>query len=113
MTEITMWALATVLVRQLLILAAIARSGRFLATPQPWPRNADVGNPTFFLVVPVLRETTLIAETIEHLEALAREHVAQLVVVTTQRERAEAAYPGQRGTIDLVEELASAGKFIH
>jgi len=107
-------ALTALLVRQLFVLAAVGRSRRFLATPSADVNAASEGGPTFFVVVPVLRETAVIAETTAHLQALASEHLAQVVVVTTAREQAESSTRrAETGTVTLVEQLATTGKFIH
>jgi cellulose synthase/poly-beta-1,6-N-acetylglucosamine synthase-like glycosyltransferase len=109
-------AIAGILLRQLVILAAVARSARFLRQPPPpIPRQADDRAPVFFVVLPVLREAAVIADAVAHFEALAHRHAAQVIVVTTQRETAE-AHDGKGGdgdTVTLVERLASTGKVIH
>lgn len=107
---IALAAVLAILVRQLLILTAIVRSRTFLAAARP-PASPAARAPTLFVVVPVLRETAIIAETIAHMESLAGGHLAQVVVVTTEREAAE-PLPGGN-TASVVAELAATGKFIH
>lgn len=104
---------AGVLVRQLVVLGAVVRSARFLSPGrlQHWAeRPAENCRPTFFVVVPVLREAAVIADAVAHFEALVHGHAAQLLVVTTARE-------GQprsgADTVAAVEQLATDGKFIH
>lgn len=110
-------AIAGVLVRQLVIAAAVARSARFLRQPPPLPRQADERAPVFFVVLPVLREAAVIADAVAHFEALAHGHAAQVIVVTTQREAAEAPHGkgggGDGDTVALVERLAATGKVTH
>jgi Glycosyl transferase family group 2 len=108
-------AIAAVLVRQLAILAAVARSARVLRQPPAHPpRQADNQAPVFFVVIPVLREAAVIADAVAHFEALAHGHAAQVIVVTTQREAAEAADRGDAdNTVALVQALAGTGKVVH
>lgn len=105
-----------VLIRQVIVLAAAVRSARFLrhrlATP-PTDAVTTSNDFVFFIVVPVLREIVIIAEAVAHFEALAQEHAATLVIVTTAREAAEASPQGGRDTTTLVNELAEDGKFVH
>ena len=111
MTVLTVLA-GAVLVRQCFVLAAVIRSARFLRTGRSTtpPATSDGSGRTFFLVVvPVLRETTVVGDAIRHLQAVAAEHVAQLIVVTTAREHAKEGAT----TADVVAALAGAGKVIH
>jgi cellulose synthase/poly-beta-1,6-N-acetylglucosamine synthase-like glycosyltransferase len=105
---IALAAVLTLLARQLFVLGAIVRSRTFLRTPAS---RRSSGTPTMFIVIPVLRETAIIAETIKHMEALAEGHLAQVIVVTTERETADPLSSGN--TVALVEELAAGGKFVH
>src|SRR5579859_5283326 len=108
--------IAGVLVRQLVILAAIVRSARFLRQPPPPPRGpSDDRTPVFFVVVPVLREAAVITAAVTHFEALAHGHAAAVVVVTTQREAAGAHHntAGDGDTVALVAQLAATGKIVH
>ncbi|HZM82421.1 MAG TPA: hypothetical protein VFC19_42420 [Candidatus Limnocylindrales bacterium] len=97
-----------ILVRQVFILAAMLRSRRFLADA---PQREAERTPTMFVVIPVLRETAIIAETIAHMEQLADGHLAQVIVVTTERETAEPLPSGN--TASMVAELAATGKLVH
>lgn len=109
-TLVVTGGLVVLLARQLFVLAAVVRSRRFLTAPTP---PAAGQPPVFVVVVPVLRETTIIAETVDHLQTIANAHNAPLVVVTTAREDAQPA-PGDRpSTAALVAELAAAGKLTH
>jgi hypothetical protein len=132
---------AGLLVRQLVVTAAVIRSTRFLGQP-PYalPGRGDhqesvldhgVEQGTlFFVVLPVLREAAVIAEAVAHFETLAQRHSAQVIVVTTQREAVQASTGGNdraddrandggvRGradtsTIALAQQLARVGKVIH
>lgn len=107
---------AAVLVRQLSVLGAVARSARFLRNQlaELDAAGATAYAPVFFIVVPVLREATLIDESVAHFQRLARDHAATLVVVTTERENAEAhRHAGQANTVARVQELAKTGGFVH
>jgi len=111
--------LAGVLVRQLVILAAVVRSARFLRRPPAHdagrrPEASAATAPTFFVVLPVLREATGIADTITHFEALVHGHTAQLIIVTTARETAEAHHhQAEADTIAAVERVAGGSKIVH
>lgn len=107
-------ATAGLLCRQLVVASAVLRSARFLhGRSQPAGALADERGPTFFVVVPVLREAGVIADAVNHFEALVHGHAAQLIVVTTARERVRE--PGYRGTdtVSAVEQLAAEGKLVH
>jgi hypothetical protein len=108
-------AIGGILLRQLVVLAAVARSARFLR--QPWPPHrggTEDRVPTFFVVLPVLREAAVIGEAVTHFEALVRGHAAQVVVVTTEREAAESDGRGkQADTVAVVEQLAARGQVAH
>ncbi|MEV4201490.1 glycosyltransferase [Micromonospora globbae] len=99
-----------ILVRQLFVLTAIVRSRAFLAAA-PSPACTAPGTPALFVVIPVLRETAIIAETIEHMVTLADGHRAHVIIVTTEREVIEPSPGGDTATV--VAELATTGKFIH
>jgi cellulose synthase/poly-beta-1,6-N-acetylglucosamine synthase-like glycosyltransferase len=101
--------------RQLVVLTAVGRTARFLRQPQPSEAHGrEEGGPTFFVVLPVLRESAIIADAVAHFEALVHGHTAQVIVVTTERETDEtqqtAAGPD---TVALVEQLAERGKVLH
>jgi hypothetical protein len=104
--------LVALLVRQLFVLGGVLRARRFLTTPT---RSTATGRepPVFVMVVPVLRETAIITETIGHLQAIANTYAAPLVVVTTAREDAEPADRRGPTTSALVGELAAAGRVTH
>ena len=108
MTLLTVLA-AGVLVRQSFVLAAVIRSARFLrmgrSTTTP-PRSDGPGR-TFFVVVPMLRETAVVGDAVCHLQAMAEGHIAQLIVVTTARERAD------DGTTTADAVAALTGKVVH
>ncbi|MEU5948617.1 glycosyltransferase family 2 protein [Micromonospora sp. NPDC047465] len=99
-----------ILVRQLFILAAIVRSRSFLAAAPP-PAHLATETPALFVVVPVLRESSIIAETIEHMVRLTDGHRARVVIVTTEREATEPSPGGDTAT--MVKELATTGTFTH
>ena len=109
-------ALTAATVRQLFVLSAIIRSRQFLrhggwASADPAP---DEGGPGFFIVVPALREAALLRETVTHMRGLARGYTAQVVVVTTAREAAEAHRHSTAGdTVALARDLAREGRCIH
>ncbi len=106
-----------VLVRQLVVLAAIVRSGRFLTratTAHEAEQTTPGHDPVFFVIVPVLREAAVIAEAVTHFEAVVQGHAAQLVIVTTAREAAEGSLQHDAGdTVTLVERLAAEHSFVH
>jgi hypothetical protein len=104
--------LVVLLVRQLFVLGGVLRARRFLTTPTR-STATDREPPKFVVVVPVLRETAIIVETIGYLESIANTYAAQLVVVTTAREDAEPAEHRGPTTAALVGELAAAGKVTH
>jgi len=111
---IVLYAMA---VRQLFVLSAIVRSNQFLRSASAGsPRAAaqELGAPTFFIVLPVLRESAILRQAVAHFEAVTRGHAAQVIVVTTAREAAEAQQrPHDGDTIALADELARAGKCVH
>ena len=107
-----------VLLRQLFILTAVGRTARFLRQRQPSEaRRQHEDGPTFFVVLPVLRESAIIADAVAHFEALVHGHTAQLIVVTTARETDEDQHQQQNAagadTVALVEQLAERGKVLH
>jgi cellulose synthase/poly-beta-1,6-N-acetylglucosamine synthase-like glycosyltransferase len=109
-------AALAVLLRQLFILTAVGRTARFLPQRQPSEaRRQQEDGPTFFVVLPVLRESAIIADAVAHFEALAHGHTAQVIVVTTAREIDEDQRQGAAGadTVALVEQLAARGKVLH
>jgi cellulose synthase/poly-beta-1,6-N-acetylglucosamine synthase-like glycosyltransferase len=112
MTVLTVLAGAVIL-RQCFVLAAVIRSARFLRTGRlvSAPTRLDGGRGrTFFVVVPMLRETTMVGDSVRHLQTMTEGHAAQVIVVTTARENAA---DNGTTTADLVEALTSAGKVIH
>jgi len=65
-------------------------------------------------MVPVLREGSILRSAIDHLDLLRRTHLAHIVVVTTQREVAEAAsHPDAADTLEVARTLAREGRVIH
>ncbi len=89
---ITTAALTAGITRQLLVLAGTVRSGRFLRQDrEDLPGGGGTEAPRFFIVVPVLREAAILAETVAHFQGVARGHNATIVIVTTARETAEAS----------------------
>lgn len=107
--------LAVGTLRQAWVLSGIIRSARFLHSGQNDTSGPhDGARPVFFLVVPVLREAAVLAVTVEHLRGLARGHAAQVIVVTTSREGAEARQHNRaRDTVQLAASLAAQGKCVH
>lgn len=111
---VTAVPMAGILLRQLVVLAAVARSARFLRQPPPQMEGRQEPSPVFFVVLPVLREASVIVEAVTHFEGLVHGHRAQIVVVTTEREHVEAPRHGvDADTVALVEQLADAGKVVH
>ena len=102
-------------VRQIFVLSAIVRSGRFLRTRADLlPRGEPCPAPVFFIVVPVLREAALLRDAVVHFGAAARGHAATVVVVTTAREATEAhRYPAAADTVRVANELAREDKCVH
>jgi Glycosyltransferase like family 2 len=112
---ITAAAVTAGVVRQTFVLAGIVRSGRFLRDGQnKQPGDGDGETPRFFIVVPVLREAAILAETVAHFQTVAGGHQAAIVIVTTAREMAEAGMRTAAGdSIALAEKLAREGKCVH
>ena len=102
-------------VRQVFVLSAIVRSGRFLrSSADLHPRGEPCPAPVFFIVVPVLREAALLWDAVAHFRAVAHGHTATVVIVTTAREAAEAhRYPAAADTVRVAYELAREGKCVH
>jgi hypothetical protein len=112
---ITAAVLTAGVIRQMFVLAAIVRSGRFLRRGQDdLPDTGDLEAPRFFVVVPVLREGAILTETVAHLESVARGHNATIVIVTTARETAEASKRTISGdSVVLAAKLARQGACVH
>jgi hypothetical protein len=103
-------------VRQMFVLAALVRSGRFLRHGEAArPPGAGTGTtPRFFIVVPVLREAAVLREAVAHFQAVTCGHAATVLVVTTAREPAEAGrHPAAGDTTALAHELAGEGTCTH
>lgn len=116
LSRVTVAVVTAGVIRQAFVLSGIVRSTRFLRRAQdarPLPAG-DAAVPRFFIVVPVLREAAILPETVAHFQALACEHTATVVIVTTAREAADAprqCAPGD--TITAARELARDGKCVH
>jgi hypothetical protein len=102
-------------VRQALILAAIVRSRSFLRQRPEVPGRPIPGQvpPRFFIVVPVLREAAILEETVAHFASVADGHAADVVLVTTAREAAEAPWHAAADTAGLARRLAAQGRCVH
>lgn len=102
-------------VRHSLVLAAIFRSHRFLTLKSPVEGNVRLGpRPTFYIVIPVLREADILRQAVDHFDVITKGHDATVVLVTTARERYEhARYPDAADTVRVADELAKEGKCIH
>lgn len=108
--------IAAMVARQLFVLGAVLRSRRFLQNSQePSEATDQIGEmPIFYVVIPVLREAAGLQQAIAHFEALAERHDAQVLVVTTARETAEADHHPEAGdTVAVAEELGRDSKSIH
>jgi hypothetical protein len=116
LSRITVAVMTAGVARQAFVLSGIVRSGRFLrqdSDPTPLPPCGGAP-PRFFIVIPVLREATILPEAVAHFQALACGHAATVVIVTTAREAAEAPRHLAAGnTIAAARELARDGKCIH
>ncbi|HEY2576892.1 MAG TPA: glycosyltransferase family 2 protein [Streptosporangiaceae bacterium] len=103
--------------RQLFVLSAIVRSRRFLRHGPHGPlAGAMCGTmpPSFFIVLPLLREAIALRQAVAHFQAVACGHAARVLVVTTARETAEAGQHATAGdTIALARELAEEGRCLH
>jgi len=110
-------ALLGLTARHLLVLRGVWRSHRFLSRGQAarhQPMDILGPRPTFYVVLPVLREAPIIGSTVDHFEALLKGHRSAIIVVTTAREVVEGAGPGGvADTVPVVEELARAGRCVH
>jgi hypothetical protein len=104
-------------IRQLFVLSAIMRSRQFLRQSQqaPPPQAVQHDVPaTFYIVIPVLREASLLREAVTHFQALACGHGDTVLVVTTARESAEATQHAAAGdTVGAARKLAGEGKSVH
>lgn len=103
-------------VRQVFVLSAIVRSGRFLRTRSSTlpMRGKPCPAPSLFIVIPVLREAAMLRDAVAHFGAVARGHTATVVVVTTAREATEAhRHPAADNTVRVADELAREGKCVH
>lgn len=113
-TAVTTGLVAAVLLRQVFILAATARSARFLTSSATPAAAAPGRGPVFFIVIPVLREAGIVADTVHHLATLTRGHTGPIVVVTTAREAAETRQRQDgEDTVKVVEQLAATGDVLH
>lgn len=109
-------AVAAGIARQAFVLSGVVRSGRFLRRGPSSPPAIAPGAviPTFFVVVPVLREAAILAKTVAHFQTLVRGRAATVVVVTTAREIAESMHhSGADDTVRLAGDLARAGRCVH
>jgi hypothetical protein len=116
LSRITTAVMAAGVVRQAFVLAGIMRSGQFLRQDKD-PRLASARGgaaPRFFIVIPALREATILPEAVAHFRTLASGHMATVVIVTTAREAAEAPrHPDAGDTIAAARKLALDGKCVH
>lgn len=99
-------ALAVLLVgmtiRHGLVLGSIVRSHRFLARSCPAESEELFGQPTFYIVIPVLREAGILRQAVDHFEVVTKGHDATVVIVTTAREEQERAqYPDVADTVHI------------
>ncbi len=108
--------LGCTVLQQLLVLQGVVHSCGFLRPRTP---SAATGArvpeaPTFFVVVPVLREADGLRDSVAHFEAIVAGHDARIVVVTTAREEAEAPnFPELGSTINVAAQLMRDGRIIH
>ncbi len=98
--------------KQLLALVNLRASLTFyrrgLDTLESTAGNEAARRPRLIVVIPVLYEQYVIAATLAYFQMLDYPAL-DLVVVTTERERAEAAEIGQPTTIDVVQKLQATG----
>jgi len=114
-------AVLAVLARQLFVLAGTVASVRFLrlgpdrlADPSNAGPASGGGQPRFLVVVPVLREAAVLADAVAHLRAMTAGHTAQVVIVTTAREAAEARqHPTAPDTVAAAARLACPPAVVH
>lgn len=108
--------LAVMMLRHSLVCISVCRSAHFLRTARNGrgARRLGRGGPRFIIVVPVLREANTLRAAVEHLELLKRDHQAQILVVTTEREVAEKnSYPDAGDTIRIASALSLDNRITH
>jgi len=101
--------------RQLFVLRGVLRSIRFLRhISTSRTASQDAVTPTFYIVIPVLREAASLREAIEHFDRIRAGHQSKLIVVTTAREAEEAVrHGGAADTVTVADELARERGFCH
>lgn len=106
--------LLAVTIRHGLVLVSIIRSHRFLTRSCPTENEAHLGQPTFYIVIPALREAGILRQAVDHFEIVTEGHDATVVIVTTAREAQERArYPDAADTVPVADELAKDGRCLH
>jgi hypothetical protein len=111
-------ALAAGAVRHLGVLGGMARSRAFLRDPARTRSIKDADGcsaaPRLHVVLPVLREAATLEAAVDHFSVLVEDPSWQIVVVTTERERAERdRHPDAPDTVALAADLAREGRCTH
>lgn len=110
--------LAAVLIREIFVIRAILRAKSFLFSDGEGVQKAaySVVSPhLFFVVIPVLRESIELNGAVLYFNKVLSGHAdSKLIIVTTERERAERyLYPESPDTYEIAERLAEKGLCDH
>jgi len=116
LSELLYVAIGALIIRQVAVLLGILRSRRFLQDSVVSKHVPEqVGDtPVFYVVIPVLREAEGLRRAIDHFEALIEAHTAEIIIVTTAREAAEAAHhPNAGDSVAVAKDLTNSGRAAH
>lgn len=98
--------------RDTCLLFAIFRSWEFISLGAGSSRGHELPR-RFVVLLPMLRETSNIEAAVDHFNAFAKIGNVQVVVITTERERAGNSIASGIDTIAMATRLASTGRCLH
>lgn len=108
------FGLAAATLRQVLVLRSVISARRFLSERRHDSPSVPVGDAVVYVVLPVLREATLLDATVSHFEGMLPDPGRRLIVVTTAREEAERRQHARAGdTLAMAAHLAHKDRCVH